>query len=503
MAVNKIEKDKDKSEHFSTLLYHVLRYGIGGLTRAGASLGFTAIFTRIFLPAKFGYYNLVRSIVLFVTLMLTEWMKQAINRYLPSLEDLNEKRIAKNTIVLYILLFTIFLLILNIIILFIKPYFGIWFNKLCFATVSLIWGLSIYKVCLQVLSAEIKSNYHTLIKTLRSMGRLFLPLILVFLISKKVEYLVWGEAIGTFLIIPFMWKLADLELSITYIIKHIKIIKTNIIKYFKYGSPMIGWFLAYILLAIGDRYIIQIFRGAKEVGIYSANYSLIAGGTELVAAPFLLIAHPYLVKMWNQKSKEEVQQLISDTTNWFIYMASVLIIALMFLSKPITNILLGVKYRVGYWVIPIAGTGLLIWHLSMYGHKPLEFEEDTKRMMLGGLGVAALNVMLNIILVPHFGYMAAAYTTLISYLSYAVLIYFSVKKYMDWIIPFRQVFRKIIWVLVGGLIATVFLREFKNLGFFSKHIIAIFIYGVIAVIVPLRQEGINLKQVLNKFKEAL
>lgn len=497
------QADSKTKKNSSNLLYHFFRYGIGGLIRAGSSLGFTALFTRIFVPEDFGYYNLVKSIVLFSTLISSEWIKQSISRYIPSIKNIKEEKIAKNTIAIYILFITIFFSFLNLIVFIFKNHFNFQFYEMIYAAIFLTWSLIVYQICLQVLSAEINSSYHTLLKSIKSLGRLGFPLIMIFVFSNRIEYLLWGEFIGTILIIPFIWKITNMKLSLSYIYKHFKIIKTNLIKYIKYGFPMIGWFLAYILLAIGDRYIIQIFRGASEVGIYSANYSLIAGGTELVAAPFLLIAHPYLVKVWDQKSKVKVQNIISETTNWFIYLSSVIIIALMFLSQPITEILLGKEYRGGYWVIPIAGAGLLIWHLSMYGHKPLEFEEKTKIMMFGGLGAAFLNIILNIIFVPNFGYIAAAYTTLFSYLSYAIFIYLSVKPYIKWIIPYRKIFRKCIWVVIGGVISTGIISILNGFNFWFQYLLGTMVYFIFSIIIPLKIEKIELDQIFKKIKGAI
>lgn len=49
-------------------------------------------------------------------------------------------------------------------------------------------------------------------------------------------------------------------------------------------------------------------------------------------------------------------------------------------------------------------------------------------IMWGSIGVALVNIILNALLIPEFGTVAAAYTTLISYMGYAV-VHFFLQKY--------------------------------------------------------------------------
>ena len=58
--------------------------------------------------------------------------------------------------------------------------------------------------------------------------------------------------------------------------------------FLEYGLPLVAWYVSAQILNIGDRYIIKYFLGNVEVGIYSANYSIVYGVTTLLSAPFIL-----------------------------------------------------------------------------------------------------------------------------------------------------------------------------------------------------------------------
>ena len=56
------------------------------------------------------------------------------------------------------------------------------------------------------------------------------------------------------------------------------------------------------------------------------------------------------------------------------------------------------------------------------------YYEETKKVMVASIAAAILNVILNALLIPVYGYIAAAFTTLICYIFLAVFHYFMAKK---------------------------------------------------------------------------
>ncbi len=205
---------------YKQLLIHTIRYAVGGGIRAVGALGFTFIFTRMFLPAQFGYYSLARSLIVFSTLILTEWIKQAINRYLPGAKTKKEVEISKNTIVLYTYLLTLLFLVIIIILGLLNINIEFQYINLIFSSLLMIWIFSIYNICLQTLSSEIQSGRHTVAKIMKSAGRLIFPLLLIYLLTKKIKFLILGETVGLGLVIPYMWKRANLKLSFNQLFQH-------------------------------------------------------------------------------------------------------------------------------------------------------------------------------------------------------------------------------------------------------------------------------------------
>ena len=95
-------------------------------------------------------------------------------------------------------------------------------------------------------------------------------------------------------------------------------------------------------------------------------------------------------------------------------------IVLSCLAPEVMHILAGEAYYEGVYVIPPVALGLFFSFMyTLYANIEFYFEK-TKFSMYISLGGAILNIILNYIGIKFFGYIAAAYTTLICYLLFAI-----------------------------------------------------------------------------------
>ena len=86
------------------------------------------------------------------------------------------------------------------------------------------------------------------------------------------------------------------------------------------------------------------------------------------------------------------------------------------------------EYGKAIWVVPpVALSLLLLFYSQLFINVEFYFEEK-KKLVYGTVVAALLNVVLNALLIPVFGFIAAAYTTLISYVAFTVMNYYYYKK---------------------------------------------------------------------------
>jgi O-antigen/teichoic acid export membrane protein len=173
----------------------------------------------------------------------------------------------------------------------------------------------------------------------------------------------------------------------------------------------LGSFLWLVMLWT-DILILGYFWSAKEVGIYRA-----VSQTCLLLVMILhslnSIFAPMIADLYNRKEIEKIRMLFQTTTFWSFTLTLPLFLTMSIASKDIMS-MFGREFEVGWLTLIIlgagqfinAGTGGAVSMLIMSGHQYLK--------VFGDLGLAILNVVLNIILIPKLGLLGAALATGIS-----------------------------------------------------------------------------------------
>ena len=211
--------------------------------------------------------------------------------------------------------------------------------------------------------------------------------------------------------------------------------RASLRRFAAYGLPMVGWTLGSQVLGLSDRFVIGAYHGAGPVGIYSASYNLVTMGFGLLAGPLLMAAHPLIVTAWQTHDRSRVPDIIASYSRLYLVAVVPVIVALTLCSRDVVSILLSGEFRDGSRIIPVLVLGSFVWGFAMYGHKGLELAERTRLMFLLVAVCALVNIILNLIFVPRYGYPAAAVTTLASNAVYPILVHLASRRLIPWRIP--------------------------------------------------------------------
>lgn len=203
---------------------------------------------------------------------------------------------------------------------------------------------------------------------------------------------------------------------------------SNLQEYLFYGLPNVPGRLSNWMVNSGDRYLIGIFLGVTYVGYYSPGYTL---GWILVmfSAPLNFMLPMALSKFYDEDDLRGVRLLLSYSLKYFLMLEIPSVFGLSLLSKSLLNIMSTSEIASeGYIITPLVAISALIYGVYIVFQKTLLLEKKTQ--IIGGIWMisAMLNLFLNVVLIPYFGIIAAAITTIFSFgLSLLVVIYFSRK----------------------------------------------------------------------------
>ena len=180
--------------------------------------------------------------------------------------------------------------------------------------------------------------------------------------------------------------------------------------------PLIIHTLAKNLLDASDRLMIGKLCGNSEAGIYGTVYN-ISMLALIVWNAINAATVPYIFDKLQKKKYEEVNNLCLKILFLF---AAVSIVATL-VGPEILEILTTSEYYSAVYMIPAIAAGIYFTAVyGIYGNMILYAKKSVYIMVATSIA-AVLNIILNYICIKYYGYMAAAYTTLISFAFLALL----------------------------------------------------------------------------------
>ena len=407
---------KDDLNLETTLTQKILGYLPGTIIPSLLTLLSLKMFSVYLSIEEFGLYNYWLTLSLLISSIFSQWISQ------PTLRYATDKKIVYQEEVISWFIFIIGIVLSLILVL---------ENFILENEYKLLYSLVIILVflftCIQIIYTKLQVSFqikkYSLIRLIESGAKVLLPVLCVFIFSPNINTIFLSMISGMFLILIMNSKiLFPKKIFNKNLMKDKKFINTRK-SYFSFGIPMVIWFSINGIMSFTDRFLLKIFNGYDSVAIYSANYSLITGSVVLITAPLLLISHPMLMNKWNNADKDETGKLLSYFIEIFMTV-SFLLVALTFMNKDlITVVFLDEKFKEGNVVMPLILVGFIIWQLGMFFHKPIEFKENTKKMVIAMLIACGINIMLNLIFIPKLSYIGAAISSIIGYSTYSFIVF--------------------------------------------------------------------------------
>lgn len=227
----------------------------------------------------------------------------------------------------------------------------------------------------------------------------------------------------------------------------------HIKEYLSFSLPTIPSTLSSWIVDSSDRYIIGIMLSTTFVGYYSPSYTL-AMVVSMILIPFSTMLPPVLSKHYDEKRNDIVKTIFNYSLKYYLILAIPAVFGLSLLSKPILMVLTTPEIASnGYLVTPFVTLGALIY--GIYGIYIIVLLLKMKTKIIGSVWIIAaiFNIVLNILLVPTFGILAAATVTLVTYIITFVIVYFYSNNFFKIGFDYRIVTK----ILVSSIFMSIFI----------------------------------------------
>lgn len=191
-------------------------------------------------------------------------------------------------------------------------------------------------------------------------------------------------------------------------------------EYWKYGLtftlPLLPHFLSHYVLNQSDRLMINQMVDNSATALYSVSYS-IAMALVIVVTAINDSYCPYTFQELDERKVDGVRK----NGHLILALVGALAVMMMTFAPEILAVFAGPEYSDAVDVMPpLSASVFFIFFYSMMSNLEF-FYKKTSLIAVASVGAAALNIALNLVLIPLFGYKAAAWTTLASYMVLAFI----------------------------------------------------------------------------------
>ena len=249
---------------------------------------------------------------------------------------------------------------------------------------------------------------------------------------------VWGE--DKFLAVLLAEAIASLVMSVVVLMQlrhrvEWTLRRDHLTYMARYALPLVPYMLGLTLLSQFDRILIDRFHGSEATGLYSLSYNV--GILLLMLTTAILNAfNPRFFTALNQGDHD----LVCQDARAIFALALVSTVAIALFGQQVASLVLPVRFAEGFTLIPIVALGGLCFVVFQIWVRVLAYFHKTATISAITITCAALNISLNMWLLPLLGWQVAAWTTVVAYIgmSVACLVAINISRLLPAVLPWRE-----------------------------------------------------------------
>jgi O-antigen/teichoic acid export membrane protein len=385
-----------------SFLYFIVRAGNGVF-----AIATLAVFTRLLSPAEYGVYALGMAIATIASALLFQWLNLAVGRFYPMYLDDPGKVMTIAARGFWAATAAAALVFLGALpfheMVSVEP---VLFGILFLITVA----LGRHTLALQVANAQSAPVHYGMLSWAKSGGALLAGFILIHYGAGERGALLGSLAGLAFAVIVFAQKpwtrmklgSADKDLSV---------------EMFRYGLPLTLNFLAIAIVDLADRFMISSLIGVAHVAPYAVAYDLVQQTIGPIMNVIFLAAFPVIVQVFEVEGEDQARICLYALGSRLVGLGLPIAIGLAVLSAEISEIVFGSRYRQDAAnIMPWLTAAIFLGAFKIsFLDVVFQLRHATKYQGYIAILMALVNIVLNLLLLPRYGVIAAAWATLAAF----------------------------------------------------------------------------------------
>ena len=209
-----------------------------------------------------------------------------------------------------------------------------------------------------------------------------------------------------------------------------------------FSLPLLFAGIAGLVMGWTDTLMLGYFSSSTDVGVYNAALPT-AQLIRSIPAAFAVIFFPVVSELYARNKIEDLRRTYSAVTKWMLALIFPAFLLTALFPEQILKILFGTEYIAGATALSIIVFGYMVGAAVGPTGAILQTYKRTKTVMVANYMGAAMNFLLNFLLIPIYGVNGAAIATGFSLAFVYILTFFFAHKAAK-IQPFRLSYLKII-----------------------------------------------------------
>ena len=244
-----------------------------------------------------------------------------------------------------------------------------------------------------------------------------------------------------------------------------------------FGLPRLPHGLAHNAIALSDRYLLSVFATVTDVGMYAigATFSL---ALKLFLGAFGQAWGPFFLGVMKQPQPEQIYRSV---TTYVLAIEVLLVAGLSAVGGDLIRLMTTPEFYDAAAVIPWIALGVLFQGFYQLTSVGLSITKQTRYYPVATGLAAATSITANVVLIPRFGVLGAAWANALSYLVLAtVALYFSQKFYpipYEWARLARIASAAAVAYLVATMLVPV--TVVPVVGLFARGILVVIGYAIV------------------------
>ena len=431
-------------ETFLRVIRDTAVYGGGDLLVRATGFLTLPIYTRVFSPAEYGVWGYATTAIGLLGGVLALGGDSAYGRYYFSARTLDERRTLTSTCLAFLALwsFGVVLLALPFSGLISRWSFGTSRHALLFVVVLLSAPVGLIGAILgEALRNQFRPVLYTALSTASALSVIVSSLIAVLVLHWGLVGLGAGTLAGALLVLPArIWAVREL------LVPHFS--PSVLRELLHFGVPLVPVSIAYWVFAYSDRIVIAKLSTLAQVGLYSVAAAVTA---------VLALAHGALGQAWSphairmyEEEPEFARAFFGRMLAFIVLLFGALCVAISAFAPEILRVVAPPSYQHAAAAVGPLCLGYLAFASTQVTALGISLAKRTIYFAVFAWISAALNLALNLALVPLWGMVASAWATAASYVMLS-LAYFHISQRL-WPIEYDR--RRVVAASLVGIAFT-------------------------------------------------